>query len=262
VADVAVLHSFASREVHPSAVIPSETLFEQVLIQKHIPFEIIFDQHLENLSRYKVLVLAAQDALSDAQIGKIRAFVRAGGGLVATADVATVDDWRRRRDASGLVDLIGTAPSHRARHGRGRVAYVSSVVPHGKFPEERLSYSFPNAYWYLPRNTEALTSAVVWAAGGQLSATVTAPPSVTLELAERPESKSLLLHLVNYDFRHPVTGIDAEVQLPHGTRVREVVSSTPDAGHEVKLEHATAGGRVKFRIPKLEVYNLAVVRLD
>ena len=35
-------------------------LFEQTLIQFHIPFGLVFDQQLRDFSRYKALVLADQ----------------------------------------------------------------------------------------------------------------------------------------------------------------------------------------------------------
>ena len=54
-------------------------LFEQALIQAKVPFDIIFDRHLTDLSRYRVLVLADQECLSDEQMDQVRAFVNRGG---------------------------------------------------------------------------------------------------------------------------------------------------------------------------------------
>src|SRR3984893_9268188 len=72
VADVAILRSYASIAFNPVRSNVSTILFEQVLILAKIPFAIIFDRHLHDLSAYKVLVLADQDALSDAQVASLR----------------------------------------------------------------------------------------------------------------------------------------------------------------------------------------------
>lgn len=264
-ADVAVLHSFASNEFNPGLAIPATTLFEQTLIQTRVPFEIVFDQQLADLSRYRVLVLAAQDALSDHQVEAIRRFVRNGGGLVATGPSSMMDEARRRRGRLALADLFGSEepPDQTTRRGfgKGRVVYVPAVEPQITPPAPRMSYRFTNAYWKLPKNYRQLVEAVNWAAAGPLSAAVEAPLPVTAELAERPASNLLLLHLVNYDVRHPASDIAVSLRIPAGYRVSEVVSSSPDGGAATPLATTVEDGRVRFRIPELQVYNLAVVRL-
>jgi beta-galactosidase GanA len=72
-------------------------LTEQALIQARIPFDLIFDEHLSDLSKYKVLVLPETECLSDAQLASIRSFVAGGGGLVATGQAGLYDQWRRVR---------------------------------------------------------------------------------------------------------------------------------------------------------------------
>jgi len=68
VADAAILRSFSSNQFNPSQSNFHTVLFEQTLIQSKIPFAIIFDRQLQDLSKYKVLILADQDALSDEQL--------------------------------------------------------------------------------------------------------------------------------------------------------------------------------------------------
>ncbi|MCX6624115.1 MAG: beta-galactosidase trimerization domain-containing protein [Acidobacteria bacterium] len=265
-ADAAVLRAFAATEFNPGNVLPATVLFEQTLIQAKVPFEIIFDQQLADLSRYKVLVLAGQDALSDQQAEAIRRFVRNGGGVVATGATSLLDEARRRRGRFALADLFGSEQppkeSVRRTFGKGRVVYLSAIQPQVAPPQPRMTYQFANSNWKLPKNYQELTEAVQWAAAEPLSATVQAPLSVTLELAERASSNSLLLHLVNFDFRNAVTGIDATVRIPEGFRVREVVSDSPDSGSAIRLTTTVENGQVKFRIPRLQVYNLAVIRLE
>ncbi|MCK4967330.1 beta-galactosidase, partial [bacterium] len=83
IADVAVLQSHPSMAYNSGNPLFSTTLFHQFLIQKRILFDIIFDGHLEDLSKYKVLVLADQESMGDKELELVRKFVKNGGGLIA-----------------------------------------------------------------------------------------------------------------------------------------------------------------------------------
>ncbi|PYV15738.1 MAG: hypothetical protein DMG21_14095, partial [Acidobacteria bacterium] len=106
VADVAVLHSHASMAFNNDRPWQSSMLFEQALIQAKIPFDIIFDQQLMDLSKYRVLALPDQECLSDEQVALIRHFVEHGGGLVSTEHSSLYTEWRLRRRDFGLEDLL------------------------------------------------------------------------------------------------------------------------------------------------------------
>ena len=271
VADAAVLRSFSSVEFDPAQSNVSTVLFEQTLIQNRIPFDIIFDRHLADLRKYKVLVLANQNALSEEEVSQIRAFVEKGGGLVATEDSSLLTEWRLRRNRFGLAELFGrdlpppaggpNTPVQRS-FGKGRVVYVPSVEPAVPPPAAMMSYAFPNQYWKLPRNSRELAAAVRWAAGGELSAVVEAPPSVTLELAEQKATGNRLLHLVNYDVAKPVANLPVELRLPAGRKLREAVLVSPDGGNPENLKVTLREGFARFRIPRLNVYDLVLLRME
>ena len=270
-ADVAVLRSFASIEFNPAETNVSTVLFEQSLIQGKVPFTIIVDRQLADLSAYKVLVLADQDALSDDQVETIRRFVESGGGLVATGNSSLLTETRLRRRKFGLADLFerdqpaadaeAAGPTRRA-YGKGRVVYLPRVMPSEPPPPAQLNYRFDNRGWRLARNHDEMMAAVEWASGGRLSAQVSAPLSVTLELAEQKSSGAVLLHLVNFDYRHPVRDIDVRLDLAGLlARTAEVAVESPDEGSETReIRAVERGGRLSFRIPQLQVYDLAVIR--
>ncbi len=271
VADAAVLRSFPAVEFNPARGGVSTILFEQTLIQTRVPFDIIFDRHLKDLAKYKVLVLADQDALSDAEVAQIRTFVENGGGLVATGDTSLYTDWRWRRGRFGLADLFGRdlppAPNEPNRpvqrtFGKGRVVYLPRVEPSVPPPPPSMSYNFSKEYWKLPTNYRELEAAVEWAAGGRLSAKVDAPLSVTLELAEQKTTRNRLLHLVNYDIAKPIANLKAEVRIPEGMRLREAVLESPDSEKPEPLAAAVRDGVASFRIPRLKIYDLVLLRLE
>jgi hypothetical protein len=240
IADAAVLRSFSSIEFNPAQGNVSTTLFEQSLIQANVPFAIIFDDQLRDLRRYKVLVLADQDALSNDQISLIRGFVEAGGGLVATGDTSLM----------------------RRNFGKGRVVYLPRVEPSIAPPPPQMNYSFGNQYWKLPVNHAEMVAAVRWAAGGHLSIEVVAPPSVVVELAHQPSTKSVLIHLLNYDIDKPAESVRVNYRVPAGSRLREVLQDDPEMKSPQPLHFELQANVASFVIPRIRLYRLALLRLE
>jgi hypothetical protein len=270
ISDAVVLRSFSSIEFNPSQSNFSTVLFEQVLIQSKIPFGIIFDRHLKDLARHKVLVLANQDALSDEQIGDIRRFVEGGGGLVATESTSLLTQWRTSRSKFGLADLFGidsppnlTTPNRliQREFGKGRVVYVPRIEAATPGPRAEMTSDIPDQMWKLPENHADLVEAVRWAARDSLSATVDAPLWVTMELAEQESSKTRLLHLINFKFQEPVEDFPARVRLPEGLQLREVVLETPDGSSRQVLRTSVHEGLAFFRVPRLQAYDLILLRM-
>ncbi len=81
----------------------------QALIEARIPFEMVHDRMMdaEHLAPFETLILPNVAALSDAQCDQLRAFVRAGGSLVATHETSLYDETGCRRSNFGLADLFG-----------------------------------------------------------------------------------------------------------------------------------------------------------
>jgi hypothetical protein len=81
----------------------------QALIEARIPFEMVHDRLLDgpHLAGLKTLILPNIAALSDGQCDQIRAFVKAGGGLVASHETSLYDEWGGRRKTFALADLFG-----------------------------------------------------------------------------------------------------------------------------------------------------------
>ncbi|MGI8746390.1 MAG: beta-galactosidase [Bryobacteraceae bacterium] len=270
IADVAILRSFASNEFNPSQSNFNTVLFEQSLIQSKLPFAIIFNRQLSDLARYKVLVLADQDALSDEELGYIRKFVENGGGLVATGNSSLLTDWRTRREKLGLSDLFGfdLPPSEKApgppvqrQFGKGRVVYIPRIDAAVPAPPPQMNYYVRNALWKLPKNYAELISAVRWAAHDNFSATVDAPLWVTSELTEQASSGTRLLHLVNFKVDEPVANIPVRVRVPDGFRLRDAQLLDPDLEGPKTLEAQTQQGIVSFTVPHLNVYGLVLLHL-
>lgn len=85
--------------------------YYQALVEARIPFEMVHDGLLDqaHLDAFKVLVFPNIAALSDAQCGQIKAFVKRGGGIVATHETSLYDEWGKRRSDFGLAGLFGAS---------------------------------------------------------------------------------------------------------------------------------------------------------
>ena len=273
-ADVAVLHSFASMAYNSDRPWQSAMLVEQALIQGKVPFEIIFDDNLKNLSKYRVLVLPDQECLSSSQMEAIRQFVSQGGGLVATEHSSLYNEWRQRRRDFGLQDLFKVnaapwvagqpeqllqGPAVKREAGKGRVVYIPEIRPSVPKPP---SAPMTSQYWKLPQNWQEVLSAIRWAARGSLSLEVKAPLTVTAELQEQKQQGRMLIHLVNYDAaRTPLVGrVEISLLVPEGKREVEALVFSPEEEKPLKLTAAVRGGRAVFAIPRVRTYALVAVR--
>jgi len=277
VANVASLHSFASLGFNNDRPAVSTMLFEQAMIQARVPFDIIFDDNLKDLRKYRVLVLADQECLNDEKLDLIRKFVESGGGLVVTEFSSLYTERYQRRRKFGLEDLLKVeAPPWRGARtpeqilklaplrrqaGPGRVVYIPEVKPSiAKPPTERMT----SQYWKLPLNWRELVDAVRWAASGRLSLEVTAPATVVAELVEQKEKDKMIVHLLNYNVaQNPSVGnIGVSLRVPEKAKAVKVSLISPDDDGTSSLSYSRKNGGVSFTVPRLKTYSLAVVQLE
>jgi hypothetical protein len=80
------------------------------------------------------------------------------------------------------------------------------------------------------------------------------------ELTERGNQR--FVHLVNYRKDDPVKDIAVRLRIPDGRRVKEVVLASPGRGQDLKIQHAREGGFVKFVVPQVGIYEIAVVSMQ
>jgi hypothetical protein len=274
VASVALLRSYASIAYNQAETQLSAILAEQALIQARIPFDLVFDRHLADLSKYRVLVLPDSECLSDAQIASVRRFVEQGGGLVAIGQAGLYDEWRRLRVRAGLAELIdGQAAARgyqeRVEHteiagqpvrrqvGQGRSVYLPALRFDGELPEMGNYFSIGNRFWKRPRNWQELGEAVRWAAREEMPVRVEGPEYLAANVTAQPEQRRTMVHLVNYNARRAAIAQPVEVWLPAAA---EVELYAPELAETRRLDVRKSGGGAVFSVPSIQVYAIAVVR--
>ena len=102
--------------------------FEQSLIVEKRPWGIIFDKNIGDIDRYRIIALPEIQAISDEWLDALDAFMKKGGGVIATGRAAMYDDWYRPRDPQhGLERWLGHRPEGRYEVvgvGKGKLVYV------------------------------------------------------------------------------------------------------------------------------------------
>lgn len=279
-APVALLRSYASIAYHQRACQLSALLLEQTLIQSRIPFTLIFDEQLEHLHRYKVLILPNSECLSDRQLALIRKFVAAGGGVVATEQTGLYDEWRRLREVPGLHDWFPAQTAGRGwpereqlnRHrrmappiartwGRGRLVYFPRLEFDGPFPPLQQYFSMGPAFWKAPHGWRRIAREIRWAHKSPLPIEISGPDFLAANFVTQAQPRRLMAHLVNYGLaRTPqLSNIVLRCRWPGpGLANAQVTLYMP--GEEPRpLAARWQGGKMVCRIPELRAYAMAVI---
>jgi hypothetical protein len=82
----------------------------RAMMEDHLPLDIVIEpdvEDLKTLSRYKVLILPDAACLSRKAVDTIRAFVKAGGGLVSMHESSLCSEFGDRHADFGLADVFG-----------------------------------------------------------------------------------------------------------------------------------------------------------
>jgi len=222
VADAAVLRSFPSQVFGGAKVAQLTNEVEQALIAGRACFQILYDQQLGDLGRYRALVLAGCVAMGDEQAEQIRRYVSAGGRLCVIGPVATHDAWNRPRAKAALDDLPAS-----------QVVRVSA----GDDP----------------------LAAVRRTCGDEVSLEVGGPHGLCCELVEQPGRR--MVHLVNYRGDQSAREVRVQVRLPAGKRAKSVLLASPEHADGRELSFQEQGGAVTFTVPEGRTYEIAVVGL-
>ncbi len=222
VADVAVLRSFPSQVFGERRNADLTYRVEQTLIDNRVCFQIIYDQHLSDLSRYRVLILAGCTALSDEQAQQIEQYAQSGGRICIVGPAGTHDEWLRPRQQQALAGLSGPG--------------VTRIDP-----------------------DDDVLGAVRRLCTADESLSIHAPAGLCAELTQQPGRR--LVHLVNYRTDEPANNIEVSVRLPVLRRVASVALASPQTAEDARLPFEVQEGRVIFTVPKLDIYGIAVITL-
>ncbi len=236
---------------------PCVTGMEQLLIQEHIPFDIILERHLNitDLARYQVLILPNVTCMTDEQVDTVKQYVDQGGSLVVIGDTSLYNQNMQYRDEYGLAELMGISrlddkfpPFLFSDYGQGKVLYFSSkdFLP-GRFIEETRMYvpSLPRGWKDKIRLIKQLHKPFL----------ITNAPE-TLVINTFTREKELLVHLLNYRVDQEVKDLNISISIPSGKEVQAITHLSPDDSLRERLSFKHREDKLRFRIPKVEIYSV------
>lgn len=268
VADVAVFRNWPSMAYSLSANYVPATLLEQVLIQYHVPFDLLHEEQIDRLPRYRAVIVAGQDCLSDAQIETLTSYARGGGTLLVAADTGHFNERREARRLNPFLSARG--------EGKGRVVILPRIVPADAAAKsaggdgdveitggvESRVRRFAPQEWVLPRDHAGIYGAVATAVSGGFSVQTDAPLTTVAEILNRPESSETLVHCINFDRRQPTAPISVTLRKQYGGGVRSVTCLSPDQDEATKIPFRETPDTVSFTVPATRLYAMAVVAHD
>jgi hypothetical protein len=276
--NVAIFRSYASLTYNHAEVQLCTVLVEQAVIEASVPFDLVFDEGLRNLGKYRVLILPNSECLSDEQIGLIRRFIDRGGALVVIGQTGLYDEWRRVRVTPGLQGLVdhqstavgyqesvesaegARATSSRKQVGLGRVAYLSVVEFDGVLPPSKPNFAITSAFWKRPKNSKELIDLIRWAADEQIPLSVEGPPGLVANATVQLSHRRMFVHLLNYDSAKIATlhNIPVRVSLPDGATAQSVILHAPGTDGPQRIESRQEAGTL-FTVPDLHAYALITI---
>jgi hypothetical protein len=119
--------------------------------------------------------------------------------------------------------------------------------------------------WLKP-TMEQVVAAVEEMVGGDITVRRHQPAGVEISVMQRPESDALIIHAVNYGVAidggiAPAESVRVSVCVSDGARVSHVAWHALDGIVET-LPVIEADGRVEFVIPRLEIYGIALLKVQ
>jgi hypothetical protein len=97
----------------------------RILQRAHVPFGVIARQQLDELDRYRVIVLPNVQRMDESEVEALRAYVKRGGRIYASGYTSLVETRGVRHDDFMLADLFGV---HLESEENGTVAFAQPAT--------------------------------------------------------------------------------------------------------------------------------------
>lgn len=242
-APLALLHSFSSFAFGGNEVFLAYTGMEQALIQANIPYAVVFEENLESIHSFPLLVAPNQRCLSDDTVAKIVDFVAEGGKLIITGDSGRYDENNLERGVNGFDSIIDgdrveqwlDIPEMSREMSEGS----KWIRPYGSLRPERHK-----------RVTDGIRGMLT---KKELPFTVTGPDSLVVVPRSLPDGR-IVLHLLNYDCAKKAENIRIIFESDFVDGKKYTILS-PDEQSQARKGVFKAGNPI-LEVDSLEVYQI------
>ena len=264
VTDVAILRSWPSMAYSINATSIPATLMEQVLIQHKIPFKLLFDEQLQDLGKYQMLILAGQECISDEQVDLFLSYVQNGGTLLLTGNAGTYNQWREKR-----AHKIPLLPAR--TEGKGKILYLPDIQRADKRtksqslnedPEPGATPSkverFSPPQWVLPTNHKEIADTITQNLPTGPARQTTAPLTTIAQLHTPPTTKETLAHFINFDRATPTPECQVTLRKQFDSPVTGLQLLTPTQNDPIKIDFTETRTHLTCTLPPLLTYYMLI----
>ncbi|WP_181389675.1 Ig-like domain-containing protein [Leucothrix pacifica] len=231
----------------------------KVLVNEHIPFNILVVPDQDELNRYQTVMMPNIEAISDEEANRLRVFVQQGGRLVITGPNPTLlDEYGIARSNYALADLLGfnygdSVPASNVQsYGSGETYYFA----------DRLGKD------YLVNETAAARNSLANAVRGASTITVNASADDNVYMETSRLGQQEIIQFTNFiglngSFSVVPTSVSVNYTIPNGETVTGLTVTNPDTTNTTPttLNYTQSGNQISFNVP-LTQYALVVVSLS
>ena len=265
-ATVAVVYSiptllwreFPATNHHNGAQAGALNGFARALEDSHIPFDSVFFGHPDfwddsrlaaAIQQYKVLILPAVDCLSDSQIQILKAYLAAGGSIVATGSLGGRDENYAVRSRPASASFAGNS-NFVLLSGSPDLNYFDTVSNKGETDSADLA---------------TLSKPVLQYLGSEAQIATNAPATVSFNVFGSPDGTDLYVHLLNYDLDvktdtvRSASNVQVGVKVPAGfdSQNKTLWITSPELGQPVPTAFTVSGGIVRFTLSSVTSHVIA-----
>ena len=204
-ADIAVFHHRESLAFNHDNSYPSLHCVEDFLLENALPYNVVFSENIEEMKKYKLIILPEVTLLSDKEALIIRKYIAEGGKALAIGYPGTCNEKYKRRKDSPLNDVFNITVFRREKDfvenkfSKGETLYVPN---NGKLQEKILNcWGSASAEIKYPRWTEKkaeLARSFFKLLGDDRQIIVEGKETLGVSLSQKENGK-ILIQLLSYD---------------------------------------------------------------
>ena len=257
---IGVLYSYPSARWSFGFFIDDFYGVSNLLLDAHFQYDVLFsgdddwiedELSLEALNKFEVIILPNVRNLSDSQVSLLLSYMDSGGHIIGFGEIGNHDEKGHKVDREQLLNLLVRGVHS---YGRGQFVYMEG--------QPGSDYLYNRHASTRDEFTEVLKGL------RQPNVVTDANENVALLKYWSDETRSIVLHLINYDYdlntqsMNPQTNINFEVTLSDQLRGKdlEVYYVSPDWSGVQELAYVLSEGGIKFRVPRLDFYGVVSIR--
>ena len=234
--------------------------YAQFMLEQHVPFDILIEKDVEDaekLTQYQTILAHDASCLSQVQAQRLREFVAAGGSLLTTDAIGSLDELgqrRRRPPFKSDLSLFDGKKSTDIAVGKGRICLLPFLAA-GTGDSFRRGFCFTNF----------LAEADQLAARLQAPRVLTlsnCPPAVEINPTRQQVNgrTRLVLHALNHGGAGCYKDLGVRLALPADFHAASVSLLSPDGeGTATPLPFRQAANEITITLPELRLCAVVVI---